>query len=270
MGNRTIEQLYEQYIVEKELAERLRRSDRDERKRLYSTLYDELFERVPHHPQLSRKDDPALRRKAIELQMNLLERFLMPDSTFVEIGCGDCLLSLEVAKRVGKAYGIDVARKISAIDALPHNFELMISDGTNVDVPPGSVDIVYSNQLLEHLHPADVTEHLQSVYRCLAAGGRYILSTPHRYAGPHDISRYFDNEARGLHLHEYTLGEIASVLRSVGFSGLFSYKRFGSHYTRVSCYPLMAIERCMEPLPPWVRRRVANFVFRTIRVMAGK
>lgn len=270
MGNRTREQLYEQYVVEKELAEKLRSSDRNERRRLYSTIYDELFERVPHHPQMSRKIDPASRRKAVQLQMNLLGRFLMPDSTFLEIGCGDCLLSLEVAKRVGKAYGMDVARKISFLDAPPRNFELMISDGTNVDLPAGSVDVAYSNQLLEHLHPDDVKEHLLSVYRALAAGGRYILSTPHRYAGPHDISRYFENEARGLHLHEYTLGEIVSLLGSAGFSRFFSYKRFGSRYARVSCHPLMSIERCTAQLPPGWRKKVANVLFRMIRVGAEK
>jgi SAM-dependent methyltransferase len=270
MGNRTREQLYEQYIVERELADRLRRSDRKERKRLYSMLYDELFQRVPHHPQLSKKSDPALGLKSAGLQMNLLERFLTPDSTFLEIGCGDCALSLEVARRVRRVYGIDVARKVSSLETTPENFSLIISDGTSIGAPPDSVDLAYSNQLLEHLHPDDVLEHMQNVYRALTPGGVYIFTTPHRFAGPHDISKYFGKEAKGLHLHEYTYGEIAPLLRSAGFSRLSSYKRFGSRHARVSFFAMMALERFAGRLPSVLRLRMSNVVFRTIRIGAEK
>ena len=93
---RTIGQLREQYEIEKELARRLRNASKEERKNLYSKLYDELFEKVPHHPQLTRKADAKAQRYVIATQMKILSDFLSAKNTFLELGAGDCQLSFEV------------------------------------------------------------------------------------------------------------------------------------------------------------------------------
>mgnify|MGYP003656980348 CR=1 FL=1 len=56
---RTQEQLRNHFLVEKELAARLRTASPEERPALYETLYDELFRRVPDTPALR---DEKLRR----------------------------------------------------------------------------------------------------------------------------------------------------------------------------------------------------------------
>ena len=43
----TPEQLKEHYMIEKELAKKLKNSSKKERRYLYSSLYDELFRKVP-------------------------------------------------------------------------------------------------------------------------------------------------------------------------------------------------------------------------------
>jgi hypothetical protein len=48
---RTAEELRQHYEIEKELATRLRNSSRGERAAMYTQVYDELFRRVPKHPQ---------------------------------------------------------------------------------------------------------------------------------------------------------------------------------------------------------------------------
>lgn len=53
------EQIREYYEIEKELANRLRYASKQERRYLYSSLYDELYRRVPLHPQLTRKLSPV-------------------------------------------------------------------------------------------------------------------------------------------------------------------------------------------------------------------
>lgn len=58
---RTFEQLKEHYEIEKALADRLRSAGKEERKRLYLVVYDELFKRVPEHPQLIQKGDSRVR-----------------------------------------------------------------------------------------------------------------------------------------------------------------------------------------------------------------
>ena len=54
---RTMEQRRAHYEVETELAARLRNSSREERRNLYTALYDELYEKVPDHPLLTRPGD---------------------------------------------------------------------------------------------------------------------------------------------------------------------------------------------------------------------
>jgi SAM-dependent methyltransferase len=95
------------------------------------------------------------------------------------------------------------------------------TDGVHLDrfEPPGSFDAVISNQLVEHLHPDDLTTHLRSVRALLRPGGRFAFATPHAYTGPHDISRVFNlDRPEGMHLREYTYAELASALAEAGFS----------------------------------------------------
>ena len=83
---RTPEQLREHYEVEKSLADQLRSASQDERLALYPSLYDELYRRVPHHPQLTRKKTPELQRESIDNQMKLLRKLLAKDKSFLEVG----------------------------------------------------------------------------------------------------------------------------------------------------------------------------------------
>ena len=203
-ADRTAADLREHYEVERELAARLREASPRERAALYTSTYDELFRRLPNHPQLVRKHDPSVTRSGVDLQMVILRRYLGGDSVFLEMGPGDCSLTREAARHARHCYGIDVSTEITRKDDWPANLELIISDGTSVPVPEGSVDVAYSNQLMEHLHPDDAKEQLTNLHRALRTGGRYICRTPNRLSGPHDISAYFDEVATGFPLREYT------------------------------------------------------------------
>jgi len=214
---RTIRQLTEQYEIEKELSNKLRNATKEERKNLYGKVYDEFYQRVPHHPQLKRKEQPQLQRKKIHKQVRLLSNFFAPDDTFMELGPGDCNLAFELCKHFKKVYAIDVSEEIAKNSQRPTNFELVLSDGISVDIEPQSVDIAYSYQLMEHLHPEDAFEQLQNIYNALVNGGVYICITPHRFMGPHDISKHFDTIATGFHLKEYINIELYSLFKSVGF-----------------------------------------------------
>jgi ubiquinone/menaquinone biosynthesis C-methylase UbiE len=218
--SRSPDQIRQHYLIEKELASRLRAARREERKQLYTQLYDELFQRVPDHPQLILKRDDHTRRRHVAERVALLEKLLPPNATYLELGPGDCSLALEIAKRVQKVYAIDVSHEIAAGVAPPGNLELIISDGSSVPVPDNSVDVAYSDQLMEHLHPDDAVEQLQNIYRVLKPGGKYLCITPNRFSGPHDVSQFFDEVATGFHLKEYSLVELAKLFRTVGFSKL--------------------------------------------------
>ena len=65
---RTDAQVREHYELEKQLARQLMAAQRDERRHLYSALYDELFRRLPHHPQWARKASEAQTQRSNRLQ----------------------------------------------------------------------------------------------------------------------------------------------------------------------------------------------------------
>ena len=214
---RSNERIRQHYLIEKELAARLRTASKQERQNLYTEVYDELFRRVPDHPQLSLKLDTAAQQDNLNQRLALLRKFLRRDVTYLEIGPGDCTLANEVARLVRKVYAVDVSHEITKEVELPDNVELIISDGSSIPVPNDSIDLAYSDQLMEHLHPDDAVDQLANIYRSLVPGGRYICITPNRLSGPHDVSQYFDDVASGFHLKEYTLRELSGVFSRVGF-----------------------------------------------------
>jgi len=213
---RTQERVRAHYEIEVELADRLRRAPPEERRRLYGEVYDELFRRVPDHPQLVRREDSGTQAAYAERQVALIREFLPEGGNYVEIGAGDCATVRRVARFASTAAAVEVSADIVPSD-LPSNVRVVISDGVSVPVAEGSADVVYSNQLMEHLHPEDAMEQLRNIADVLRPGGRYICITPNRLSGPHDISAAFDDEARGFHLREYTYRELGAALRRAGF-----------------------------------------------------
>lgn len=265
--------LRQHYEVERELADRLRLATREERRSLYGPVYDELFRRVPHHPQLTRKSSPELSRAGLPPQLRILRRYLRPETTLLEIGPGDCALSLALAERVRHVYGLDVSAEITRQTSLPANFDLILSDGTSVPLPPESVDVAYSNQLMEHLHPDDALEQLKGIWRVLRPGGVYICITPNRLSGPHDISQHFDSEATGFHLKEYTVGELSRLFRTVGFRTVRTLLGRRGFCLPAPVAPVLAGEAVLSRLPPGTRRAVGRTVGRAflgIRLVATK
>src|SRR5213079_724544 len=118
------------------------------------------------------------------------------------------------APNVAAVYAVDVTDSLFGTGVRPPNFFFVPSDWVPISLPPESIDIAYSNQLLEHVHPEDAEDHVRPVFQTLQPRGKYICITPNRLSGPWDISRQFTDTARGLHLREYTVSELVDLLRS--------------------------------------------------------
>lgn len=262
---RPIELLREHYLIEKNLADRLRNASKQERHYLYSYLYDELFRRVPHHPQLTQKANPEERKREIFDQIKFLGRFLSEDTIFLEIGPGDCALSFEVSKLVKKVLAIDVSKEIANFQNSPVNFELILSDGSNIPLPPESIHVAYSNYLIEHLHPDDAVEQLRNIFKVLIPGGLYICVTANRLNGPHDISMFFEKVASGFHLKEYTNTELVRLFKSVGFSEIKAFVHAKGSYFRFPLFLITACELLLSLFPYSLRKAIAlNIIFRSL------
>lgn len=269
--NRTVDQLKNHYLVEKSIAQRLMAASRDERKAIYATMYDELFQKVPDHPRLNRRSDEELTSRANRAKLSLVKRFVDSSTVFMEYAPGDCRFVTEVARHVKYAYGLDISDQRRPGEQNPDNFQLVVYDGYIVnEIPSNSIDVIFSDQLIEHFHPDDTKLHFALAHRLLKAGGLYVFRTPHAVTGPHDISKYFVDEPEGFHLKEWTFGEIGGLLKEVGFSRFrpFWYRRGIS--VRLPSLYFTGLERFFARLPKRYTKTTADYLLSQVCGVAIK
>jgi len=268
---RTMERIAHHYEVEKELAARLKASTRGERSELFQRLYGELFERVPDHPRAVRREQPEESQRRVAAQLRLLAPFLGEGVRLVEFAPGDCQLAHAACGHCEKVIGIDISdqRSERAREQAPENFELVVYDGFNCALEDGCADVVYSCMFLEHLHPDDVRPHLELAQRLLRPGGTYVIWTPHRYSGPHDVSRHFGDELVCFHFQEWTTREMKAQLKAAGFGQMGVYR--GGRLWRQPWLVTMELmaERVVGWLPRGLRKRVSERLFRGVVVASG-
>ena len=118
-----------------------------------------------------------------------LQRRFTPRTVFMAIGAARVEeigeLALRAASYVERVYAVDVSGQFLQSVLAPCNLRLVLCDGVRIPVPEACVDVAWSGQFLDHLHPGDRLEHLKSVRRSLAPGGMYFCASrgPFRDAG---------------------------------------------------------------------------------------
>jgi len=257
--NRTKEEILSHYLVEKEIASRLRNAKSfNERKKIFFTMYDELFEKVPHHPRKTRKITPEINRKKIKLQIGFIKNLLNQETVFLEIGSGDGKLAIEVSQIVKNVYAFDISDSLIHREIFPSNMKYLVFDGINFPIDEKSIDVAYSYQLMEHLHPNDAVNQLINIFKKLKMGGKYVCITPNKLSGPHDISKYFDQEAQGFHLKEYSAKEIVTLFKKAGFRKIYIYVPLKGHKIRVPFFIFNLFENIIMLLPFRFRKIVSR------------
>ena len=246
---------YAQFILEKELGRKLLASNKEERRVAYKRLYGELFSKFPHIAYNPESDIVH----TLEWQMKFLKPFLNKSTIFMEIGAGNCLLSIQVCKQVKQVIAYEVADAIPHIENKPDNLVLKIFDGIDFDEANDSVDIIYSNQVFEHLHPEDALLHVQQYFKFLKKGGKVVIITPHCLTGPHDISRNYSNMPEGFHMKEYNYKELKKILLDAGFRRPKLYignKKYGYYSFPNSIF--IFLENLYKQVPLRVRYKHKN------------
>jgi len=271
-AERSQERLRRHYEVEKALADRLRRTtSREDRAKLYESMYDTLFAAVPDHPRLTRARDAAFIERVNRGRLAIVSSYLRPDARVLDIGAGDCTFSFELARRAQNVTAIEISEGSSALEGAPQNFQLLLYDGFNLPVAPGTIDLAFSDQLVEHLHVDDAEWHFKMIAQALAPGGHYVFRTPHRFTGPHDVSMYFTKgDPQGFHMKEWTYGELRTVLRKTGYGHLTAIWCGKGFALRVPFWVMVAKEKALRPLPRGLRRKISVLPFPSLTIAARK
>ena len=185
--------ILKQYELEIRYARILKDTPNPERALLYKELYDDFYRKLPDNPiKLKAKTKNYVKEKT-QRQIKFLLPFLNNTSNFIEIGAGDFSLTIALSNYVNHVAGVDVSKEnIDKNRKIPKNVEILISsDSISIPKKSNTFNIAYSNQLLEHFHPNDLEIHLLNIYQLLKKDGIYVFQTPHKFFGPHDVSKFF-------------------------------------------------------------------------------
>jgi SAM-dependent methyltransferase len=210
-GAVTYNQVMSHWDLEKKLTQKLLKSSKKQRVQIFQESYTHLYEKLAWLNSAH-----AVDKKNLASWRRLIGN--TPQKIY-EIGSGTGALVNYLAD-FGHAC---VATEITPLrkGTKKGGVTWRISDGVNLETfeKPNHFDVVISDQVIEHLHPLDLEEHFRGAYAILKTGGRYIFKTPHRYTGPHDVSKVFNKKiAEGMHLKEYTYFELSKVAKRAGFS----------------------------------------------------
>lgn len=100
-----------------------------------------------------------------------------PDAVFLDLGCDDGRITIEMAEKVGtkKNFGVEIVeeriRMAEEKGIIVKNCDL----NGRLDFEDGSIDVVHANQVIEHLAQSD--NFLAEIHRVLKKGGYAIVST---------------------------------------------------------------------------------------------
>jgi len=84
-------------------------------------------------------------------------------------------------------------------------------------------DVIFADQVIEHISPFDLEHFLSSIKKSLNEHGKFIMLLPNRLFGPSDVTRITDYsyagkiESVGTHLNEATYTELLPILKENGF-----------------------------------------------------
>lgn len=198
------------------LADPLRTAKAEDRPAAFSAVYDNILSGILE----SRGPDA----KSLQLGANeKIARFVRaaagPGLEILEVGCAFGATAQHVARGQKRLVAVDTAPVAveTARRLAPGRPELAfeVMDAAHLGFPDASFDLVYSIDVVEHLHPDDVLLHLREVHRVLRPGGRYIVKTPSVLTGPHEGA---DPGTQGfLHFQEFRFGTLLPLLQDAGF-----------------------------------------------------
>jgi hypothetical protein len=186
--------------------------------------------------------------------LQLLSRLVTRDSAFLEVGATDCSLSLSLAESVKRVYAVARSAVITGMQRLPTNFHLIAAEGNCIPVPQASIDVAYSNGLVDQLDPEQTREQLANVQRALTRGGVFICCARNRLLGAEPGSSA-----------PHTFSELRAMLLKAGFRAVAQHARCAGRNVTLPGPLVQLLELAgARPGSPWLREMLE------IRLIARK
>jgi 2-polyprenyl-3-methyl-5-hydroxy-6-metoxy-1,4-benzoquinol methylase len=269
----TIEDLVElQWVNERKFAREICDAPKgsSERAQVTARAYDTITA-ILQHQQGTTGGHVAMgyNPRYLRLVQNLVRRRQRP--RVFEIGYGSGALLAAMHEQGIEVAGIEVSGSMyrQACDHLPFECRprLLVGNFLSHDfaADAGTYDLVFWNDVFEHIVPDEIVDFLEKIHSLLAPGGRLVTITPNWHTRPSDVTADFHpprTEAIGFHLKEYTLREVTRLLQSAGFASVGTPLFVTSSKMFLCGNGLAALKRSFEPLLEWLPFRAAKLLCR--------
>jgi 2-polyprenyl-3-methyl-5-hydroxy-6-metoxy-1,4-benzoquinol methylase len=146
------------------------------------------------------------------------------NSMILDYGCSVGRAASIFASCGHKVIGVDVVEK-NLKKANEHCFEthLRINQSEKMPFNHNSFDLIFSSQVIEHLHRRDGYDFIEEAFNLLKPNGKIFITTPN----PHYLRILLNRSPmiRGNHLSSWIIEEMHNHYKDVGFSKI---KWFGN------------------------------------------
>jgi SAM-dependent methyltransferase len=207
------------YAVEHGYAQQILASPKgsQERMRLFADGYDTISRIIDEY------SPGAGETHYTDVVLSIITQRVKPGSRILDVGCASGNLVAELVVNGYEARGIDVSADLIEV-ARSKLRRLGRGQVEQADILAYSAergyDCLVMDNVIEHIHPDSTTDVLDKCYSLLRPGGIIVILTPHRFSGPHDVSKYFlpiGAKADGFHLKEFSFTELSDYLKAAGF-----------------------------------------------------
>ena len=188
-----------------------------------------------------------------------------------EIGYGSGVLLKEVREFGFEVGGIEISavmgQRARRLLGPRHGEGLLVGEFLKLQPSdlPGPPTLIYWNDVLEHVPVDEAADYLAHIRGLLAPQGQLVTITPNWLLRPSDVTCEFcppRTTARGLHLKEYRLSEVARLLKRAGF------RRVSTPVAVTRSRVLMCggggrmVKQLIEPLVDWLPVSTARLLCR--------
>lgn len=252
--------LQEMFTFEREARKRLLATVNENRAETFEAVYGEFYSRFG--ARMEGENSTEALDKSLKWESLLFSPLISLGDDILELGCGQAVLIKDLSRKGMQCVGLDMHVR----ETNKSNENLKFIQGNAVEPELNSrFDLVFSDQMIEHLHPDDVPSHFIAVKDLLKIDGCYAFSLPSALVGPADVSAHFKCKvAEGLHLKEWLYQELWPILKQAGFTkakSLFLNPRLtGGKHIYVPIQVKIMLEALFKPMPRKVRR-LAGKVF---------
>ena len=186
-------------------------------------------------------DKAEYRRRVWSALVRYFGRWIPRDSTVLDVGCGwgEFINAVQARKRIGMDLNPESARRLEpGIDFLQQDCS------SRWQVPPSSLDVVFSSNFFEHLPDKDsLGRTLAEAHRSLRTGGRLICMGPNIRYLPGAYWDFWDHYLPLTHL------SMSEGLQLAGFSIESAVARFLPYSMSQGSEPPVALLRLYLRLP---------------------